>query len=91
MVLFLEQAESSSSIPASDDEFLKSNATIPVICYSLGGDALQQANKMLEVPCKITYKQLQEAIDARYNLPVQILYINNDDDQVQVDSDFVLK
>jgi len=58
MVLFLEQAEQSSTMPASDEEFFKSNATIPVICYSIGGEALQQANKMLEVPCKVTYKQL---------------------------------
>lgn len=35
---------------------------------------------MLEVPCKVTYKQLQETIDARYNLPVTILYLNNDED-----------
>lgn len=52
---------------------LNRDSTFQVMCYSLRQDGMESMpNRMLEIPCRFTYRQLQDAIDIRYNLPVQI-------------------
>jgi hypothetical protein len=55
MILFLEQADSTSLL--KDDSLLTASGVFQVICYSLKQDALESMpNRMLEVPCKATYR-----------------------------------
>ncbi len=57
MLLYLEQADSAALL--RDDSLQNSTGVFQVICYSLKQDALESMpNRMLEVPCKVTYRQL---------------------------------
>lgn len=75
MILYLESAEMESPLQdSSANEYgLNRGSTFQVMCYSLRQDSLEpMPNRMLEIPCHFTYRQLQDAIDIRYNLPVQL-------------------
>lgn len=61
------------------------------MCYSIGEGLDHMANRMLEIPYKTPYKQLQDIINNKYNIPVQIQYIDDDENNVLVDSDLVLR
>lgn len=94
MTLYLEQAETASPLQdSSANEYgLKRDSTFNVMCYSLRQDGIEpMPNRMLEIPCRFTYNQLQDTIDAKYNLPVQLQYIDDDQQDILVDSDLVLK
>jgi len=78
MILFLEQADQASLLSSNDDYFLNNDGKFQIMCYNMG-NLTSMPNRMLEVPCRVTYRYLQDAIDAKYNLPVQILYIDDEE------------
>jgi len=72
MSLFLESALKAHS---DDSEFLRSDATFLVRCYSVAPVELsstlgtaESENRLLQVPAQVTYKDLQEAIDQKYGV-----------------------
>jgi hypothetical protein len=64
---------------------------IIVKCFDVDNYALPD-NRMLEVPSNINYKSLQELVNKKYdNIPIQMHYIDENEDQITVDSDLVLQ
>jgi hypothetical protein len=55
-----------------EEDIFRSDGTLPIMCYSIGEGLDHMANRMLEIPYKTPYKQLQDIINNKYNIPVQI-------------------
>jgi hypothetical protein len=47
--------------------------------------------KLFEVPSNIKYKEMQELVNKKYNnTPIKMIYINEQDERITIDSDLVL-
>ena len=62
-------------------------------CYEVESNgAYLHDNKMFEAPSNIRYHELQDLVNKKYgNQMTQLSYIDEQDEQITIDSDLVLK
>lgn len=62
-----------------------------MLVKTFDNDSYMQDNKIFEAPSNIKYKELQELVNKKYNnLPIQMTYIDEYEEQITIDSDLVL-
>eukprot|EP00347_Sterkiella_histriomuscorum_P022084 403331737 len=68
-----------------------SQPSFMMLIKTYDNDSYVQDNKIFEIPSNIKYKELQELINKKYNnQPIQMAYIDEDNEQITFDSDLVL-
>ena len=94
MIQFLQQ----NLAPFENANFFKSvipltASSLLVKCYEVESTgAYLHDNKMFEVPSNLRYHELQDHVNKKYgNLMTQLSYIDEQDEQITLDSDLVLK
>jgi hypothetical protein len=94
MIQFLQQ----NLAPFENANFFKSvipltASSLLVKCYEVESTGANlHDNKMFEVPSNLRYHELQDHVNKKYgNLMTQLSYIDEQDEQITLDSDLVLK
>ena len=94
MIQFLQQ----NLVPFENANYFKNvvpltASSLIVKCYEVESNgAYLHDNKMFEVQSNIRYLDLQDLVNKKYgNLMTQLSYIDEQDEQVTIDSDLVLK
>jgi hypothetical protein len=94
MIQFLQQ----NLVPFENANYFKSvvpltTSSLIVKCYEVESNgAYLHDNKMFEVQSNIRYLDLQDLVNKKYgNLMTQLSYIDEQDEQITIDSDLVLK
>ncbi len=95
MALFLENVLTETN--TSFNKFkVKTEGVLLVRCYTIGGQEQEffqnQGDRLFEVSSNVTYDQLQQQVDNKFFTQATIIqYIGEEDQQVVVDSDLVLR